>query len=249
MRLRARHTRLGNTLTKFDDSALGLRESTPKLLMVGAGGHARVLQEILAEAGIALSGYVAPAGDCLLHGDLERIDESALKDGSLAAADYLLVNGVGSAGATTARANVFAGLKASGFSFLQLEAQSAHVSVSAALSEGVQVLHRAVVHTDATIDDNTIVNTGAIVEHHNRIGANCHIAVGATLCGQVVIGDGTHVGANATVLQGIKIGENCIIGAGAVVTKDVPDNHTAVGVPAVIKPNKQANPQANGGTK
>ena len=190
---------------------------------------------------ITLSGYVAPAGDSLLHGDLSRFDESALTDGTLASDQYLLVNGIGSAGATTVRANVFAKLKSAGFSFLQLEAQTAHVSASATLSEGVQVMHKAVVHSDAIVDDNTIINTGAIVEHHNRIGANCHIAVGATLSGQVTVGSGTHIGANATVIQGVKIGANCIIGAGAVVLADVPDNHTAVGVPAVSKPNKSAN--------
>lgn len=226
-------------------SAAGeLRESSPKLLMVGAGGHARVLQELLAEAGIALSGYVAPAeSSSLLEGDLHRFDDSELIGGSgdsAAGGDlaqtYLLVNGVGSAGATTVRASVYAKFKAAGFSFLQLEAQSAVVSASAVLSEGVQILHRALVHTDAMVDENTIINSGAIVEHHNRIGANCHIAVGAVLCGQVSVGRGTHIGANATVLQGIQIGENCIIGAGAVVTRDVPDNHVAVGVPAVAKP-------------
>ncbi len=217
-------------------SAAGeLRESSPKLLMVGAGGHARVLQEVLAEAGIALSGYVAPAeSSSLLEGDLRRFDDAELT--SDLAQTYLLVNGVGSAGATTARASVYAKFKAAGFSFLQLEAQSAVVSASAVLSEGVQILHRALVHTDAMVDENTIINSGAIVEHHNRIGANCHIAVAAVLCGQVSVGRGTHIGANATVLQGIQIGENCIIGAGAVVTRDVPDNHVAVGVPAVAKP-------------
>jgi len=215
----------------------GLRESSPKLLMVGAGGHARVLQELLAEAGIALSGYVAPDGNgSLLEGELERFDDEQLLRGDVSPTEFLLVNGVGSAGATAARASVFARFKGAGFAFLQLEAQSAVVSASAVLSEGVQILHRALVHTDALVDENTIVNSGAIVEHHNRIGANCHIAVGAVLCGQVSVGRGTHVGANATVLQGLKIGENCIIGAGAVVTRDVPDNHVAVGVPAVAKP-------------
>ena len=205
--------------------------------MVGAGGHARVLQELLAEAGIALSGYVAPDGNgSLLEGELERFDDEQLLRGDVSPAEFLLVNGVGSAGATAARASVYARFKGAGFAFLQLEAQSSVVSASAVLSEGVQILHRALVHTDALVDENTIVNSGAIVEHHNRIGANCHISVGAVLCGQVSVGRGTHVGANATVLQGLKIGENCIIGAGAVVTRDVPDNHVAVGVPAVARP-------------
>jgi UDP-perosamine 4-acetyltransferase len=217
-----------------------LRESNPKLLMVGAGGHARVLQELLAEAGIALSGYVAPAdGSSLLVGDLQRYDEAELVsgEGNVDPIDFLLVNGIGSAGPITARARVYAQLKQAGFNFLQLDAQTAHISESALLSEGVQVLHKAVVHTDARIDENTIVNTGAIVEHHNVIGANCHIAIGAVLGGMVEVGDNTHVGANATVLQGVKIGSNCIIGAGAVVTRDVPDNQTAIGVPAVARAN------------
>ena len=231
--------RLVNTLTSFA-SQTELRESTPKLLMVGAGGHARVLQELLAEAGIALSGYVAPAdGSSLLVGELQRFDEAELVSGAsgLTPNDFLLVNGIGSAGPITARAKVYAALKSAGYNFLQLEAQSSHVSASAGLAEGVQVLHRAVVHTDAQVGENTIVNTGAIVEHHNVIGANCHIAIGAVLGGMVSIGDNTHVGANATVLQGVKIGSNCIIGAGAVVTRDVPDNQTAIGVPAIARAN------------
>lgn len=233
-----------NTLTNLDSHELeGLRESSPKLLMIGAGGHARVLQELLAEAGIALSGVVAPAGSSsLLVGQLPLIPEAELVSGAgtYSPADYLLVNGLGSAGPITARAAVFAKLKSAGFNFLQLEAQTAHVSSSALLSEGVQVMHRAVIHSDARIEENVIINTGAIVEHHNIVGASSHIAVGAVLCGQVEIGEKVHVGANATILQGIKIGSNAIIGAGAVVTNDVPANHTAVGVPAVAKPNRSA---------
>ena len=40
---------------------------------------------------------------------------------------------------------------------------------------------------------------------------------------------------SATILNNIKVGDDCVIGLGAVVIKDVPDNHTAVGVPAVNK--------------
>ena len=150
-------------------------------------------------------------------------------------ASVLLVNGLGSTGDLTLRAAIFDKFKAAGFNFLQTSAQTAHISASSTLHEGVQVMHMAVVHSDAKIDDNTIVNTGAIVEHHNVIGAHCHIAIGAVLAGNVSVGDRTHIGANATILQGVKIGSNCIIGAGAVVLDDVSDGHVAVGVPAVAK--------------
>ena len=78
------------------------------------------------------------------------------------------------------------------------------------------------------------------IEHDAVIGRSCHISVGAKLAGEVSVGQGTHIGIGAVVIQGIEIGENCIIGAGAVVTRDVPDNHVAVGVPAVAKPRSDA---------
>ena len=202
--------------------------------MIGGGGHARALQEILLEAGHELAGYVAPSDAGLaLVGALERLsDEQVL---ALDPESVLLINGLGSVGDLSLRASVFEKFKAAGFNFLQTTAQTSHVSESASVVEGVQVMHMAVVHSDATVDDNTIINTGAIVEHHNVIGAHCHIAIGAVLSGNVTVGERTHIGANATILQGVKIGSNCIIGAGAVVLHDVPDNHIAVGVPAVAK--------------
>lgn len=207
--------------------------------MVGGGGHARVLQEVLREAGHELGGFVAPSDSGLALasseevGQLERITDEALLE--LDPESVLLINGIGSTGDLSLRASVFEKFKAAGFNFLQTAAQTAYVSDSATLLEGVQVMHMAAVNPLAIINDNTIVNTGAIVEHHNTIGAHCHISIGAVLSGNVSVGDRTHIGANATILQGVKIGSNCIIGAGAVVLKDVPDNHIAVGVPAVAK--------------
>jgi len=211
----------------------------PMLLMVGGGGHARVLQEVLREAGHELGGYVAPseAGLVLASseevGQLDRItDEQAL---ALDPDSVLLINGIGSTGNLDLRASVFEKFKAAGFNFLQTAAQTAYVSESATLFEGVQVMHMAVVNPLAILHDNVIVNTGAIVEHNNVVGAHSHISIGAVLAGNVTVGERTHIGANATILQGVTIGSNCIIGAGAVVLNDVSDGHVAVGVPAVAK--------------
>ncbi len=203
--------------------------------MLGAGGHARVLQELLAEKGHQLFGYVAPAEEHGFEANWLGGDETFSTE---TPGDYLLLNGVGSIGSTKVRAKVFANYKKLGFSFLAIESNDSVVSPSAVVLEGVQVLRGAIINTAAIVEENTIVNTGAIVEHDNLIGQNCHISIGATLCGDVKVGSGTHVGAGATVIQGVKIGQNCIIGAGATVIADVPDNHTAVGVPAKNRPNK-----------
>ena len=206
--------------------------------MIGSGGHARVLQETLSQVGFELEGFVAPTAEgSQLVDDIEWIgDDSSALD--LNASEVILVNGIGSAGSTAIRSSVFAKYKNAGFNSLQVTSAESTISDSAVLVEGVQVLPGAIVHTDAFVDDNSIINTGAIVEHHTKIGASCHVATGAVLCGGVTVGNETHIGAGATVIQGVTIGAKCIIGAGAVVITDVPDGHTAIGVPATVRPNK-----------
>ena len=212
----------------------------PKLVMLGSGGHARVLQQTLSDVGFELHGYVAPRDvDSHLapneNGEIEWLgyDANLLE---FDREEFLLINGIGSAGSLHVRKAVFEKFTEAGFNFLQIVADTAIVSDSANLLEGVQVLTGVIVGVDAFIDEDTIVNTGAIVEHDAVIGRSCHISVGAKLAGEVAIGQGSHIGIGATIIQGVQIGENCIIGAGAVVIRDVPDNHMAVGVPAQNRP-------------
>ncbi len=219
-------------------------DSSPSIVMVGAGGHARVLQDVLSGLGFELSGFTAPHPDDSQLADSLATgapipwlgDDEALRSHN--PRDIVLVNGVGSARAAALRDSVYSDFVTAGFSFLTIESLEAHVSPSATVLAGTQVLRGAVVNTDAFIDENCIINSGAIVEHHNHIGRSVHVAVGATLSGNVTVGAGTHIGANATVIQGITIGANCTIAAGAVVISDVPDNSTAVGVPAQFRPSK-----------
>jgi UDP-perosamine 4-acetyltransferase len=115
------------------------------------------------------------------------------------------------------------------------------VSPNATLGKGTAVLAGAIINAGAKIGENVIINTGAIVEHDCIIDHHGHIAIGARLAGEAVIGEGSHIGMGACILQGVKIGERAIVGAGAVVLKDVPQNTTAVGVPAkIIKLDKES---------
>lgn len=59
-----------------------------------------------------------------------------------------------------------------------------------------------------------------------------------------VIGDRVDIGAGAVVVGGITVGHDAVIGANSVVSKDVPPNHIAIGVPAVIKPKKSPAPES-----
>jgi sugar O-acyltransferase (sialic acid O-acetyltransferase NeuD family) len=195
---------------------------TVGVIIIGAGGHARVLLDALRLMSCEVLGYVDPAfakgtqgpgGVLVLGGD------EALKDFSTS--EVQLVNGVGSIGATTSRGAVYRRGKDAGFSFARVVHPSAIVSSSVILGEGVQVMAGCVVQTDAQIGANSIINTRASVDHDCLIGETVHIAPGVTLSGNVRVGDRAHIGTGAVVIQGISIGADSLVAAGAVVYRDV----------------------------
>ncbi len=206
-----------------------------KVLGLGAGGHSKVIIEILRSYNeIDLVGLTDP--DPLLHG------REVLEVKVLGGDDQLPVLiqqgvtkffvGVGSVGDANLRRRLFTLGKAHGLEPLIIIHPQAVVSPSAHIGEGTVVFAGAVINAETRIGENVIINTGAIVEHDCVIGDHAHIATGARLSGAVTVGDGAHIGAGATVRQGIKIGENAVVGMGAVVVKDVTDGVTVIGVPA-----------------
>ena len=110
--------------------------------------------------------------------------------------------------------------------------RTALISDSAVLGDGLQVMPQALVHPEARIGRQCILNTRALVEHDCVLEDGVEIAPGAVLTGRVHVGANTWIGAGATVRPRVRIGRNTIVGAGAVVGTDIPDNVVAVGVPA-----------------
>jgi sugar O-acyltransferase (sialic acid O-acetyltransferase NeuD family) len=106
------------------------------------------------------------------------------------------------------------------------------VSNTARVGDGVFVAALAVLAPGALVGAGTIVNHGAIVDHDCNIGNFCHIAPGAVLGGNVRVGNSVLLGAGSTVLPGRNVGEGARVGAGAVVTCDVPPGETVIGIPA-----------------
>lgn len=102
------------------------------------------------------------------------------------------------------------------------------------VEEGSVVMHRAVIQRGTQIGKHAVINTASSIDHDCILGDFIHIAPNATLCGGVVIGDETFIGAGALVLPQIKIGKRVTVGAGAVVTKNIPDGATVVGNPGKI---------------
>lgn len=205
-------------------------------VILGVGGHARVLLAALSLRGIWPRGCIAPSvPDASWPSDIAYLGD----DARLAELDPEitgLINAVGSTRATALRRKVFERAKELGHHFAGVVHPSAVISKDTALSEGIQVMAGAVVQTGAVLESNVLINTGAIVDHDCRIGAHAHIAIGARLSGGVHVGCDVHIGTGACLLQGVRIGNQATIGAGAVVIADVAAGTTVVGNPARALP-------------
>lgn len=100
------------------------------------------------------------------------------------------------------------------------------------------------IHPAATIGRRLFIDhgTGVVIGETTVIGDDCTIYQGVTLGGtgkdkgkrHPTLGNGVMVGAGAKVLGPITIGDNSRVAAGAVVLNNIPENCTAVGVPARI---------------
>ena len=197
------------------------------IVMLGGGGHASVLVDILRLQGREILAVVSP-DDLSLRKVFEGLkhlskDEDVLQ---YKVEDVLLVNGIGALPGSNVRFKVgqyFSGL---GYRFETIVSPHAIISPYAELAEGVQVLHGAIVQSGVTIAQHSIINTKALVEHDCRIGRYNHLAPGAVLCGQVVTQQQAYIGAGATVIQNLTLGQQCTVAAGATVVRDLANNST-----------------------
>jgi sugar O-acyltransferase (sialic acid O-acetyltransferase NeuD family) len=199
------------------------------LLIVGAGGHGKV---------------VADAALLLGWGNVAFLDDRAATLGS-----PLGLPIVGTLGELTEQREAFPHfIVAIGDAKLRLELTDrfcrlglqavsivhpmAFVSKYASIGPGCAVFAQSAINVGARIGAACIVNTGATVDHDCLIGDGVHICPGVHLAGDVRIGDRSWIGIAATIRQGIEIGHDATVGAGAVVIADVADESTVVGVPA-----------------
>ena len=206
------------------------------VIIAGAGGHGRVVLDILRAAKKHnVVGFLDANQD--LHGQ-EVGGLNVL--GNLNLLPKLKSNGVGGAivaiGDNRVRLSYARKLKAAGLKLINAIHPSAIVSSTATLGENLVIAPGAIVCTEAKIGDSAILNTAAAVDHECEIGRAAHLAPGARLAGRVRVGEGAFIGIGASVLPCLKIGDHSIVGGGALVRRDVPPGATVVGVPArVIK--------------
>jgi len=200
------------------------------IIIIGNGGHASVLTEILLLQQRNILGFTAPK---------EEVNSNGLKylGNDVVITNYNpeeieLVLGIGTVRISNFRETLFEKMNKIGYTFATCIHDKAIISKTAILAEGTQVMAGAIIQPYAQIGKNTIINTGAIIEHDCVVGSHVHIAPGTTLSGSVIIGDGSHIGTGSSIIQAVEIGKNTLIGAGAVVISNIGTNKKAFGVPA-----------------
>jgi UDP-perosamine 4-acetyltransferase len=201
-----------------------------KLVVIGGGGHAKVVLETFYLApGFSVIGVLdaRTAGSKLLGTPVLGGDEMlpALKQQGVAAAFVAI-------GDNQTRQRVADELRRAGFDLPSVIHPTAIVSPSAEIGAGAIVMAGAKIGPEARIGELAVVNTGAIIEHDVIIGRAAHVAPGCCLAGGVSVGDRALIGVGSAVRPQIRIGEDAVIGVGSAVVADISPGITAVGVPA-----------------
>ncbi|HRN87725.1 MAG TPA: acetyltransferase [Hyphomicrobium sp.] len=201
-----------------------------RLLILGCGGHGRVVADTALDAGYA---SVAFLDDAAPRQDGPVLPGPVL--GPMSAMADLVdewESAISSVGNNDVRLSLFRQIRNLAFRTPAIVHPSAVVSRQAVLADGVFVAPGAVIGVGARIGEASIVNTGARIDHDCFVGDGCHIAPGATLSGNVKIGERAWLGTGCCVRQGTTIGDDVVVGVGAAVVSDLSPGKTYVGVPA-----------------
>lgn len=204
-----------------------------RVFLMGAGGHASVLLDLLLLLGIVPAGVTdkaQPSGGTWQG--IPVIGDDDFFFNTISPSDALLANGLGANPDCGARNRLYSTFKERGYDFPVLRHPSATISERCVLREGAVVMAGAVVQSGTSIGENVVVNTSASIDHDCLVEDGAFISPGAVLCGSVSVRKGAFIGAGAVLLPGVEIGAGATVGAGAVVTGNVFQRRTVVGVPA-----------------
>lgn len=200
--------------------------------IIGAGGHAKVIADIINKSGDKIYGFLddeKTIGEIIIK-ELQtkvigKVSEciNLQKDNP----DMEFIIGIGNNEVRKKISDEYKNLKY----YIAIHPTS-QIALDVKIGEGTTIMANACVNTSTHIGKHCIINTGTIVEHDNVIEDYVHISPNGTCCGTVKIGKLTHIGAGTTVRNNIQICSNCIIGAGATVVKNIEERGTYIGIPA-----------------
>ncbi len=206
-----------------------------KVVIIGAGGHAKVIADIIEKSGDIIYGFLddnLPTNTIVANNKKWKVIGKSDMRFSLASMHKNL-SFIIAIGNNYVR-KMISQKDSKDIKYYTAIHPSANIGANTSIGEGSVVMANVCINSSAKVGKHCILNTASVIEHDNVIGDFVHISPNATLCGTVTVGDLTHIGAGATIKNNITISDNSIIGAGAVVVKNIQEDGTYIGVPAKI---------------
>jgi len=204
-----------------------------RALIIGTGGHCRVILSLLADTKehevIGVIELGTPRKNEVILGipivgsdsDLESYSKYTNLDIFLAIGD------------NKQRTNWLKRAHILNFTTPNLISPSAFIHSSVQMGEANIVCGNAFIGPEAVLADNNLINTAVVIEHEVKVGSNCHLAPSSTVCGRSSINDSCFIGAGATVINNIELAIHTKIGAGSTLIQNILEpNGTYVGSPA-----------------
>ncbi|MFT4060305.1 MAG: acetyltransferase [Legionella sp.] len=201
------------------------------IIVVGAGGHAKVCIELLHAMRERVSHCIGNEGSasvCLgipvMQGDhhMKSLREEGYSRIFIAIGSNYLRERL-----ATLALNY-------GYQLVNAISPQAIISPSTHLGLGIAIMAGAVINAQTRIADLAIINTGATIDHDCHVGRAAHIAPQCALAGNVLVGSQSFLGIGCKVIPEMAIGDKVIVGAGTVIISNIKNGETAVGVPARI---------------
>lgn len=207
-----------------------------KIILIGAGGHAKVVYDALRSGDFAAAAVEVRASEINPQRPLFMGIQVHAPELPKSTRGTLVHVAIGN-GET--RSRFLAAALNLGGDALTVRHPSAHIAADVELGRGSFIAAGAIVSAAARLGDGVIINHNAVVDHDCDVGSWSHIAPGAILGGGVSVGQHTLIGAGSVVLPGLSVGDNVIIGAGSVVTKPVAPGSLWIGTTVVHQDGKK----------
>mgnify|MGYP003706954311 CR=1 FL=1 len=198
-----------------------------KLIIVGAGGHGKVVYDVAESMGVFSELYFLD-DDRLLLGDFYKSKViGSSREVNRYLNDYGFIVAIGD---NAIREKILLELKSIDATIEVLVHSKALISSTVNIGVGTVVMPNVIINADSSIGDGVVLNSGCIIEHDCKVDDFCHISPNTTICGTVNVGKNSWIGAGAMVINNLNICENVVIGAGSVVLRNIDKSGTYVGV-------------------
>lgn len=207
-----------------------------KTFIFGAGGHGKVVLDILKAQGVVVDGFIESKPKFAVVCGLPVVPETSVPND-------LTFRVVVAVGANHSRRDIVQRLRMlwQNVEFINAIHPSAYISSTIQIGVGNVIAAGAIVASGSAVGNHAVVNTGAQVDHDCLIEDFATVAPGVVLGGGVRIGTGTYVAIGAVVKHGVAVGEWSVLGAGALVLGEMPSRVVAFGSPCKVVRSRNEN--------